>query len=87
MLGDDDLVDQALCAFAAATDSDKSNVDLSYSYVMRELRKGDSDRKLKFQKAFKKYFDEALYEDVDDPSSVALTAAMKDIDFEKEEYA
>jgi hypothetical protein len=83
MLGDDELTNKALCAYAAITDSsENSRIDLSYSYVMRELRKdNDDDRRLKFQKVFKKSFDRALYEDLDDPAEIALMTAIKAINF------
>lgn len=85
MLGDDDLTKKALLAYAAATDTEHPRVDLSYSYVLRLLRKGDDDRRLKFQKAFKKAFDEALYADIDEPAAVALLVALKVIDFKEDE--
>lgn len=88
MLGDHDLADKALCAYAAVTDSENPRVDLSYSYIMRQLRKGDKERRIEFQKIFKEAFDRALLEDVENPAEVALMVAMKAIDFtddEKEE--
>lgn len=83
MLGNDRLTKKMLLAYAAATDTEKPQADLSYSYIMRKLRKGDDDRRLTFQKEFKKSFDEALIEDVDDPAEVALTVAMKAIDYKE----
>jgi hypothetical protein len=83
MLGDDELTKKALCAYAAATDTERPRVDLSYSSVMRKLRKGDKDRRLKFQKVFKDAFDRALYEDVEEPAELALMVAMKAIDFKE----
>lgn len=85
MLGDDDLTKKALCAYAAATDTENPRVDLSYSYIMRKLRKGEEDRRLKFQKVFKEAFDRALYEDADEPANLALMVAMKAIDFKEED--
>jgi hypothetical protein len=81
LLGENNLTDQALCAYAAITDTEKPRSDLSYSYIMRKLRKGDSDIRLKFQKSFKKAFDNALYEDIDNPVEIALMVAIKEIDF------
>jgi hypothetical protein len=85
MLGDDELANKALCAYAAATGADKPQVDLSYSYLMRKLRKGDKERRLKFQKVFKEAFDRALYEDVDEPAGLALMVAMKAIDYKEDD--
>jgi len=81
MLGNDRLTKKMLMAYAAATDTENPRVDLSYSYIMRKLRKGDDERRLTFQKEFKNAFDEALIEDIDDPAEVALTVAMKAIDY------
>ncbi len=85
MLGDDELTKKALCAYAAATDTENPRVDLSYSYIMRKLRKGDDERRLTFQRTFKEAFDRALYEDVEEPASLALMVAMKAIDFKEDE--
>ena len=80
ILGDDNLTRQAICAYAALTDTEDPRPDLSYSYIMRKLRKDDKNRRLKFQKAFKEAFDGALYEDVEDPAALALMLAVKAID-------
>lgn len=85
LLGDEDLTKKALLAYAAATDTERPRVDLSYSYVMRQLRKGDEERRVKFQKAFKEAFDEALYADVEEPAAVALMVAMRAINFKEDE--
>lgn len=85
MLGDHNLADKALCAYASVTDSENPRVDLSYSYIMRQLRKSDKDRRIEFQKVFKDTFDRALVEDVEEPAEVALMVAMKAIDFTDDE--
>lgn len=82
-LGDQELLQKGMCVYAAMTDVDTPNVDLSYSYLMRKLRKGDDEKRIKFQKAFKEGFDKALYEDVDDPAAVALMVAIKEIENSK----
>jgi hypothetical protein len=87
MLNEVNLVDGVLCAYAAITGVENPRVDLSYSYIMRKLRKGDIERRKKFQKIFKEAFDRALYEDLDDPSSVALMVSLKGIEFDKERDA
>jgi hypothetical protein len=85
LLGEAELTKDALFAYAAITDTENPRADLSYSYVMRKLRKGDYDRQLKFQMAFKEAFDNALYEDVEEPAEIALMVAMKAIDFKDED--
>jgi hypothetical protein len=85
LLGESELTKDALFAYAAITDTENPRADLSYSYVMRKLRKGDDDRRLKFQKAFKVAFDRALNEDVDEPAEIALMVAIKAIDFKDED--
>lgn len=61
------------------TSEDKS---LSYSAIMRDLRKGDLSKQLKFQKVFKDSFEHALFEDMDEPVDYALQKAVESIDFE-----
>lgn len=87
MLGDHELARKALLAYAAMTDTKDPGVDLSYSYLMRELRKGDKKRRIKFQKAFKDAFDRALYADLDEPQNIALMSAMQAIDYKKDKDA
>jgi hypothetical protein len=87
ILGDKELLDMALCAFSSVSGIEHPRVDLSYSYLMRKLRKGDPERRLEFQRVFKDSFEEALEEDLEEPESVALVAAMKVIDFKESEYA
>jgi hypothetical protein len=81
LLGDSELTKEAIYAYAAVTDTEDPRPDLSYSYIMRKLRKGDDKIRLKFQKTFKQAFDNALYEDVEEPAEFALMVAIKAIDF------
>jgi hypothetical protein len=85
ILEDKDLVRKALQAYAAVTDTERPQVDLSYSYIIRQLRKGSDERKLKFQKAFLKAFNEALYADIEEPAAVALMIGIKTINFKEDE--
>jgi len=86
LLGEVELTKKAITAYAALTDSNNPRPDLSYSYIMRILRKeGKDGRRLKFQKAYKAAFDAALYADVEDPAAVALMVAVKVIDFKDDE--
>jgi hypothetical protein len=88
LLGDRDLTHQAITAYAALTEVEDPRPDLSYTYILRKLRKGDDERRLKFQKVFKAAFDKALYTDVEEPAAIALTVAIKAIDYnDKEEDA
>jgi hypothetical protein len=82
LLGEAELTKEALYAYAAITDTENPRADLSYSYVMRKLRKGDDSIRLKFQKVFKDAFDRALLEDVEEPAEIALMVAMKAINFQ-----
>lgn len=83
MLGNDKLTKKVLMAYAAATGTEDPHVDLSYSHIMRKLRKGDEERRIQFQQSFKKAFDEGLLEDVDDPAEIALVVAMRDINYKE----
>jgi len=78
LVGEHDMADKVLCAYAAVTDVESPRVDLSYSYVMRELRKEFPDQVKPFQIAFKRAFDDALDQDLDEPANIALTSAIKE---------
>jgi hypothetical protein len=56
--------------------------ELSYSAIMRDLNKNDKDKLELFMKQFKKSFDEAIIEDLEDPDKIALISAMKAINYE-----
>jgi hypothetical protein len=85
LLGETELTKDALFAYAAITDTENPRADLSYSYVMRKLRKGENSIRLKFQKEFKQAFDRALYEDVEEPAEIALMVALKAINFKDDD--
>jgi CRISPR/Cas system CSM-associated protein Csm2 small subunit len=76
-LEDASLLDKALCAYAAISNKDKTNIELSYTSVMRELRKNQTQNVRKFQEKFKEVFEKALDEDLEDPEEIALTSALK----------
>jgi len=53
----------------------------TYSSIMRDLNKnGDEDKRKTFMMSFKKTFDDAMSQSLDDPQSVALLAAQQEID-------
>lgn len=52
--------------------------ELSYSYIMRKLRKADKDVVRQFQEVFKKNFDAALDDNLENPEKIALLAAIKE---------
>ena len=85
LLGESELTKEALYAYAAITDTENPRADLSYSYIMRKLRKGKADRRLIFQKAFKNAFDRALFEDIEEPAEIALMVAIKSINFKDDD--
>jgi hypothetical protein len=84
-LGDKELTQMALVVYAAITDTEKPNVDLSYSYIMRQLRKQDKNKQYKFQKEYKETFDKALFEEIENPEELALLAGMAAIDYKDED--
>ncbi len=78
MEGKHDLCDD-LIASAASSKSISPRPDLSYSYIMRQLRQaGDPDRVREFQIAFKKAFDEAYLENIENLDDVALLQAIQE---------
>lgn len=84
LAGEHDLSDKILCALAGVSGAKNPKPHLSYSYVMRKLRKEDANKALKFQEAFKRVFDEAVKEDLENTEGLALMAGIKAVDFEDE---
>ena len=83
LVGEDELADKVMCALAAVTDTEHPRIDLSYTYVMRKLRKDKDDEKVsEFQRVFKDTFDQALDEDLEDPAELALMKAIQHVDFQ-----
>ena len=80
--GETELVSDLLCAYAALTDSEMPRPDLTYSSVMRTLRKEHPDKVKEFLKEFKKNFDKAVLEGLDNVEELALLEAIKKIKVE-----
>jgi len=82
LIGQDDLADKIACALSALAGTKKPKSELSYSYIIRKLRKeNDNDRKWQFQIAFKNTFDKAISEKLENPEQIALMSAVKAIDY------
>lgn len=57
--------------------------NLTYSFIVRELRlKGEEDIAKQFQEKFKKAFDEAFLEELENPEEIALMEAMNKVKFD-----
>jgi hypothetical protein len=82
LAGEDEMADKVLCALAALTNTKRPKADLSYSYVMRKLRKNNEDKVREFQIDFKQAFEAALDQDLENPEDVALMQALKKIGVE-----
>lgn len=79
------ILEKICYALSVLSGSKSPKPHLTYSHVMRELRKNAPKEEMrKFQIEFKKSFDEALYEGLENPEDVALMAALQVIDIEIE---
>lgn len=78
-LGEKDMASKVLFAIAAVTGGEKPQADLSYSFIMRELRKGDKGKVREFQEKFKKYFEEALDNEIEESANVALLSVVDEM--------
>lgn len=78
--GNHDSSDRVLCALAALTDSIEPKANLSYSYIMRDLRKNHPDQVSNFQRIFKYYFDKAIKSGSDDFENIALMHAVNELE-------
>lgn len=82
LAGEDKLASKISCAISAIAGTENPKTEYSYSSIMRDLRKGDDERRLKFQHIFKKTFDDALDNELENPEQIALMTAIKSIDYE-----
>ncbi len=57
------------------------DIELSYSAIMRDLNKNNKDDIERFRSIFKKTFDEANIEGLENADKIALMAAIKGIDY------
>ena len=80
-IGEHENADRLLCAIAALTDGQKPLGDLTYTGIMRDIRKDDIKKVRAFQKSFKKAFDEALEDDIENPEEIALMEAIDTIGY------
>lgn len=69
-------------AFEAIINEVSPRSDLTYSSAMRKIRKDHKDSVKEFQLVFKKAFEKALDDEVDDPEQVALIEALEMIGVE-----
>lgn len=84
LAGDDALVQQTLKVLTAATGNKEPKADLSYSHMLRKLRKGDKKKLREFQKAFKESFDSAIVEGLEDEAeATALFEALQKIGYDE----
>lgn len=72
-----ELADKVACALSALAGTKNVRPELSYSYIMREIR-DDKDKTRKFQQSFKDSFESALDNGEERPEEVALMAAVHD---------
>lgn len=79
-----ELCNNVLLILAKETGLENTNADLSYSYVMRDLRNNYPDKVTLFMKTFKDTFDAAIDDDLEDADSIALLTAIKKIDYNAE---
>lgn len=80
--GESSLVSDLLCALAAITDTTSPRSDLTYSSTMRILRSKYKDSVKEFQVNFKKAFEDALDNDLENPEQIALLEALQNLDVE-----
>ena len=78
------LADSFIKKIADITGNVEENADLSYSAIMREI-KDDKEKRKTFMVAFKKAFDAAVLNGIDNPDQIALFQAIKDTDYNKAE--
>jgi hypothetical protein len=81
LIGEDDLSNRVLCVLGASN----SMANLSYSYIMRELRQQNDPKRLyAFMKSFKDTFDKAIIEGLEEPANIALFSSIKAINYKDE---
>lgn len=78
-----DLCKKILLIISAKTGTSNPRSDLSYSYIMREI-KNDKEKLNEFMTVFKNTFDDAYENDLESPEEIALMTAMKAINFKDE---
>lgn len=87
LANDTELANKFLLVISAVTGSENPKSDLSYSFIMRGLRRNKSDKLSQFMKEYKKAFDEAYIEEIEDLEEAALMQAMQKIDLKEEDYS
>ena len=74
-----------LCLAEAALVGADPTTELSYSYIMRILRKDHKDKVELFVKSYKEAFDEGFVSELENFEEAALLQAIKAIDLKKED--
>lgn len=81
-IGEFELQDSLLCAYAAITDAENPRVDLTYSALMRVIRKENPGLVKDFEKTFQETFYEALDNNLSNPEEAALMQTIKELNLE-----
>ena len=81
-LGEDDICNKISLAISMETNAKDAKPELSYSYICRELNKKDVNALKVFQNCFKRSFDEAFLEGLENPEEIALIQAIQEVDYE-----
>ena len=87
LAGADQICQKVMIAITDLEETPDSYADLSYSFLMRELRKDDKDKAAEFQEAYKEAFDEAYLSGmpINQMDQMAFMQAMKECDIDPED--
>lgn len=77
LAGDSEMANKAILAMSAMSGNEEITADISYSYLLRELRKNNPEKLKEFMKCFKDAFDRAYVAELDDVEEAALLEAIQ----------
>jgi hypothetical protein len=60
-------------------------MELTYSFVMRQLNKNDKKKMKEFMKSYKSIFDKCIVKEVENFEEICLMQAMKDCNITEED--
>jgi hypothetical protein len=81
-INEDDICEKIILAIAMETNAKDAKPELSYSYICRDLNKRNNKDLKEFQDCFKKSFDEAFINGLENPEEVALMQSIQEVGYE-----
>jgi transketolase len=85
LLGINNICNKITLAISKETDAKNAKPDISYSFILRKLRKKDPEKAKEFQIKFKEAFDEGFLAGLDNFDDAAMLQTIQEMKFDSKD--